>query len=208
MKTVHCILAMLPLLIAGTATAIPAATPSSSFTAPLAIENQTPFVLQYMGHNPRQPADSGEKDPDSRLAIAPGSRVHLGYDLPQPPESDSLEGHLNFQIRDTDESFRLHYRITRNNDRKTGARLESHQRAARSDRMTRAFAAGPWRLIDVDMIKRCTSSPPYPAADTEDNDCVFVLSMTPEAAACIQSPSCNGQQYNHQLRTTHRRGPG
>ena len=208
MKTVHCILAMLPLLVAGTATAIPAATPSSPFTAPLSVENQTPFVLHYVDNNPLQPADARERDPAAGLDIAPGSRIHIGYDLPQSPESDSLEGHLNFQIRDTDEAFRLHYRITRNNDRKTGARLESHQRAARSDRMTRAFAAAPWRLLSVDMIKRCTSSQPYPAADTEDNDCVFVFTMTPEAAACIQSPSCNGQQYNHHLRTTHRRGPG
>ena len=94
MKKSSCMLAMLTLLVAGTASAAPDTTGADTFSARLAINNQTPFTLQYVGAYVDEHGQPLKKDEVSRQAIAPGSLASLGYGHAQDEQGRKIEGAL------------------------------------------------------------------------------------------------------------------
>ena len=206
MKKPSCMLAMLTLLVAGTASAAPDTTGADTFSARLAINNQTPFTLQYVGAYVDEHGQPLKKDEVSRRAIAPGSLASIGYGHAKDEQGRKIEGRFSFQIKDTKEYFTLHYLIAKNNDRRTGVKLETPRLQSVTDKGSKVFAIDSYRLVSVDMIKQCNVPQPLAGIESGYNDCIFILSMTPEAAACVADPACNGQQYSRHLNASQRHG--
>lgn len=178
----------------------PAATTAGSerFTGRISILNRTPFTLQYAGlymnatKDGRLLTDIILEGP-FREPIPPGRLTYLGYAQPRHSQSHKLEGRLIFRIKDVQETFRIHYLITKKNDSRTAVKLE--QDINDFNEYSGSFEDRPYRLVSVDMIKRCNAPQRRVHSAATGNDCVLVFSMTPEAIACLSQPDCDGSTF-------------
>ena len=188
-------LAMLTLLVAGTASAAPDTAGADTFSARLVIKNQTSFTLQYVGAYADEHGQPLKKDEVSRRAIAPSSLASIGYGHARDEQGRKIEGRFSFQIKDIKEYFTLQDLIAKNNDRRTGVKLETPRLQSISDKASRVFAIDSWRLLSVDMIKQCNAPQPLAGIEAGYNDCIFILGMTPETIACLSQTDCDGSTF-------------